>query len=363
MENRHQPYDLAQMQSLPLEAKIRMTKERIEGWYESWCKFEIYDTATGKTRFVTIDRRDDRTEPPMQKTECVMSVYPGQVYVSFSGGKDSTVLKHIVDSMYDDVPALFVNTGLEYPEIQRFAMSQKNVITVRPEMRFDEVLTVYGYPLISKEVSQKIYDYRRKPDGWTKDRFDEKSDYVKRYGKAYCLSKWIPLRDSDIPVSHQCCDVMKKKPAKKYEKETGRKPLIGSMASESRNRKTAWLRNGCNAFDAKRPTSQPLSFWTEQDILEYIKKYNVPYCSVYGDIVEENGKLKTTDCDRTGCIFCMFGCHLEKEPNRFQRLKETHPRQYEYCIGGGEMIDGKWQPSKDGLGLGYVLDYIGVKYE
>lgn len=146
MENRHQPYDLAQMQSLPLEAKIRMTKERIEGWYESWCKFEIYDTATEKTRFVTIDRRDYRTEPPMKDTECVMSVYPGQVYVSFSGGKDSTVLKHIVDSMYDDVPAVFVNTGLEYPEIQKFAMSQKNVITVRPEMRFDEVLTVHGYP-------------------------------------------------------------------------------------------------------------------------------------------------------------------------------------------------------------------------
>ena len=128
----------------------------------------------------------------------------------------------------------------------------------------------------------------------------------------------------------------------------------------------------------------PLSFWTEQDILHYIKKYDVPYCSVYGDIVidlqddaldnqiniidylgdyEPTDKLKTTGCNRTGCIFCMFGCHLEKEPNRFQRLKETHPRQYEYCIGGGEMVDGKWQPNKQGLGLGYVLDYIGVKYD
>lgn len=77
---------------------------------------------------------------------------------------------------------------------------------------------------------------------------------------------------------------------------------------------------------------------------------------------EPEDKLKTTGCDRTGCIFCMFGCHLEKEPNRFQRLKETHPRQYEYCIGGGEMVEGKWQPSKEGLGLGKVLDYINVKY-
>ena len=78
---------------------------------------------------------------------------------------------------------------------------------------------------------------------------------------------------------------------------------------------------------------------------------------------EPEDTLETTGCDRTGCIFCMFGCNSEKDPNRFQRLKETHPRQYEYCIGGGEMVDGKWQPSKDGLGLGKVLDYIGVKYD
>ena len=78
---------------------------------------------------------------------------------------------------------------------------------------------------------------------------------------------------------------------------------------------------------------------------------------------EPEDTLETTGCDRTGCIFCMFGCHLEKEPNRFQRLKETHPRQYQYCIGGGEMVDGKLQPNKEGLGLGKVLDYIGVKYD
>lgn len=379
--NAHSASDLKQMQSLPLEAKIMMTKQRIKVWYESWVRFEIHDKATGKVRFVTYDTR--KGDPPLKDNEYIERAYDGQVYVAFSGGKDSTVLKHIVDSMYDDVPSLFVNTGLEYPEIQKFAKSQKNVITVRPEMRFDEVLKTYGYPVISKEVAQKIYDYRKNPNGWTKDRFDENSDYVKRYGKAYCFSKWIWLRDSDIPISNQCCNVMKKKPSHLYAKQTGRKQIVGTMASESRIRYTNWLRNGCNAFEAKNPSSQPLSFWTEQDILHYIKKYDVPYCSVYGDIrvkaesevegqmnlidyldcYEPEDLLETTGCDRTGCIFCMFGCHLEKEPNRFQRLKETHPRQYQYCIGGGEMVEGKWQPSKEGLGLGKVLDYIGVKYE
>lgn len=383
MSNKHQPGDLKQMQSLPLEAKIRMTQQRIQAWYDSWTRFEIFNRDTGKTRYETIDTRDYMAEPKLKESEYIASAIPGQVYVSFSGGKDSTVLKHIVDQMYDDVPSLFVNTGLEYPEIQKFAMSQKNVVTVRPEMRFDEVIKNYGYPAISKEVSEKIYYAQMgRHYGINALKGLDKDGNPDHFRKS--LVKYAHLVDSGIPISAKCCYVMKKTPAKQYEKETGRKPILGTMAEESRLRYQSWIKSGCNAFESKRPTSQPLSFWTEQDILHYLKKYDVPYCSVYGDInvkptediehgqinmidflgcYEPEDTLETTGCSRTGCIFCMFGCHLEKEPNRFQRLKETHPRQYEYCIGGGEMVDGKWQPSKEGLGLGKVLDYIGVKYE
>jgi 3'-phosphoadenosine 5'-phosphosulfate sulfotransferase (PAPS reductase)/FAD synthetase len=390
----HQPSDLAQMQSLPLEAKIMMTKQRIKAWYESWTRFEIYDDATGKTRFVTIDTREFGAEPPIKETEWIKSAIDGQVYVSFSGGKDSTVLADLcarVCKQYGwTLYLLFVNTGLEYPEIQKFVKTfaewlrttyEIEVVLdiVRPEMRFDEVLKKYGYPVISKSVSHAVKIAKRNPNGNVMQNvFDPENKG--RFG----FHKWKFLIDSEIPASEECCNVMKKAPAKKYSKETGRKAILGTMACESSLRYSNWLKNGCNAFDTKTPTSQPLSFWTEQDNLHYIKKYDVPYCSVYGDIVidfnddapveqinvidylgeyEPEDKLKTTGCDRTGCIFCMFGCHLEKEPNRFQRLKETHPRQYEYCIGGGEMVDGKWQPSKKGLGLGHVLDYIGVKYD
>ena len=331
-ENRHTPYDLAQMQSVPLAGKILMTKRRIREWYENW---------------------------------------DGQVYVSFSGGKDSTVLKHIVDSMYSDVPALFVNTGLEYPEIQTFVKQIKagkfgcfnsDVEIVRPEIRFDEVIKKYGYPVISKEVATRIY-YAKKGSDWAIkcmggfNQDGSESKFNQRF------KKYEFLMDSPIPISQKCCTVLKKNPAKHYEKETGRKPILGTMACESFIRKTQWMKVGCNAFDGKQPRSAPMSFWTEQDVLEYIRLFNVPYCSVYGDIIDTPNGLKTTGCDRTGCIFCMFGCHLEKEPNRFQRLKQTHPRQYDYCINGGEMVDGKWKPNKEGLGLGHVLDYIGVKYE
>lgn len=378
-ENRHEPWELKQYQSLPPEAKIELTKARIEAWYQSWWRYEICDQESGKTRFLTFDNRDYGDLPPMKDSEYVVSAIPGNVYVSFSGGKDSTVLKHIVDSMYSDVPALFVNTGLEYPEIQKFAMSQKNVITVRPDVRFDEVIKKHGFPVASKRVSTYVETAKRNPNSM-------RAKWIRgeEWTKFVTGGKWELLVSAPFDVSAKCCDVMKKAPAKKYEKQTGRKAIIGTLACESKNREQAWRRNGCNAFEAANQTSQPLSFWTEQDILHYIQKYNVPYCPVYGDIrvkplddalpgqldlldvlgeYDPRDVLETTGCSRTGCIFCMFGCHLEKEPNRFQRLKETHPRQYEYCIGGGEMVDGKWQPSKDGLGLGKVLDYIGVKYD
>ena len=113
-------------------------------------------------------------------------------------------------------------------------------------------------------------------------------------------------------------------------------------------------KNGCNAFEAQNPSSTPLAFWNEQDILRFIKKYELPIPSVYGEIIEKNDKLFLTGVNRTGCIFCMFGCHMEKEPNRFQRLKETHPKLWRYGM----------KPVEDGgLGLKTVLDFIGVKSE
>lgn len=336
----HDIEDLRQRQSLPLQAKILMTQRRIRDWVDYW--------------------HDD-------------------VYVSFSGGKDSTVLKHIVDSMYDNIPAVFVNTGLEYPEIQTFVREVKagkyacfnsDVEIIRPEMRFDEVIQRYGYPVISKEVSDRVESARRKPDGVKARYFQPGSDMATKCNGRYSLVRHAGLLSAPFKISNKCCDVMKKNPTKRYEKCTGRKPIVATMACESALRQSAWLKNGCNAFDGARPKSTPMSFWTEQDVLMYIKEFNVPYCPVYGEIRVKQSPdavdgqmnlidylgdyapedvLETTGCDRTGCMFCMFGCHLEKAPNRFQRMKQTHPKQWQYCM--------------DQLGLREVLEYIGVPYE
>lgn len=392
----HTIQDLKQRQALPLEVKILMSKARIREWINEYGE--------------------------------------DGVYVSFSGGKDSTVLLNLVREDYPNVRACFVDTGLEYPEIRDFIRTFDNVDIVRPEMNFKKVIETYGYPFISKEVSKSVYYARRYLDGiiagdskltgdhaiadlFGIDRRKDKnnSDYQKvkngefiKYEEAYKIAKSRGLKKgcfakiifgelehkkdgkltgeysnyydrskykyflgAPFSISHRCCEVMKKAPIKKYAKETHRVPITGQMADESRLRTANWLKYGCNGFDMKSPTSSPLSFWTEQDILRYIKEKDIKICSVYGDVVvdyedteqlpgqidfsdlgliSDNRKLKTTGCSRTGCMFCGFGCHLEKPgEGRFERMKETHPKLYDYIMRSKE---------EGGLNYKEVIDWI-----
>jgi len=344
--------ELKYLQSLPLDIKIAKTKQRIKEW----------------VNYYGVDG----------------------VYVSFSGGKDSTVLLHIVREMYPSIEAVFINTGLEYPEIQSFVKSFDNVTILRPKMRFDEVIKTYGYPLIGKEASERVDTARKCIVGGginissitTNSRNDFPISLWQILGiggffsNRYNFSKWKPLLEVDFKISNKCCNIMKKKPIKDYSKKRGKLPITAQTAEESQLRKQQWLKNGCNGFCMKHPISNPMSFWTEQDILQYIKQTHLPIASVYGEIITKKdgieysstlcncgAKLCTTGCNRTGCIFCGFGAHLEKGENRFQRLKRTHPKQYEYCLDGGAYdTDGLWKPTKDGLGMKHVFDELNRIY-
>lgn len=191
----------------------------------------------------------------------------------------------------------------------------------------------------------------------------------------YNCPKYKPLLDTDFLISNKCCDIMKKQPMHEYSKKNGVYLMTAEMAVESRLREQKWLQHGCNGFDMKIPKSTPMAFWTEQDVLEYIYKNNLPIAEPYGKVVlnpcqfdvfgDEHysmPKYATTGCDRTGCIFCAFGAHLEKGITRFQRLKQTHPKQYNYCLNGGELVNGIWQPNKQGLGMRYVFDTLNRLY-
>lgn len=153
--------------------------------------------------------------------------------------------------------------------------------------------------------------------------------------------------DSPFNISDKCCGVMKKKPFHDYAKAHGCGVLVGTMTEESSLRKIAWLRTGCNAFHLGK--GMPLSFWTEQDIYQYIVDNGLSIPKCYGDIVKINDEWKTTKVNRTGCMFCPIGVHLEKHPNRFQRMAVDYPKIYDYCINK--------------LELGKLFDYVGVDYK
>ncbi len=305
--------DLRIMQGWSLERKIQVSQTRILEWYQK---------------------------------------YDGKVFVSFSGGKDSTVLLDLARRVAPDIPAIFVDTGLEYPELRAFVKTKENVTWLRPKYPFFQIIEKYGYPVISKEVSNVIYGARKgqtyrlaRLNGTLLDKSGNKS--------MFNCENYRYLLDAPFKISDKCCYHMKKAPIYKFERKTGWRAIIGTMACESKLRLQSWLKAGCNGFESSRPISQPLSFWLEQDILRYLKNTRLSYAPIYGDIVEAKSKkdrpiLSTTGVTRSGCMFCMYGIHLEPEPNRFQTMAITHPKQYDYCIHT--------------LGCGKVMDFVGVSY-
>lgn len=307
MNEGHTKERLKELQALPLERKVGFTAARITEWYHH---------------------------------------YKGQVYVSFSGGKDSTVLLHLTRSLFPEVKAVFIDTGLEYPEIKEFVKTFDNVEVLRPKMSFKQVLEKYGYPVVSKEISLKVFEIFH-----TKSlKLRNKRLYGDEKGNGKISECWKFLIDAPFKISPFCCNVMKKNPAKHFEKKSGYRPLVATMTEESRLRETAWTMQGCNAFNATRSISSPMSFWTEQDVLTYIKLKSIKIASVYGSIEQDvKGRWYTTGCRRTGCVFCLFGIHLDTTPNRIQRLATTHPKLHKYCL--------------DVLGLRQVMDFLKIPYE
>lgn len=339
-KNIHTTYELRILQALPIDVKIQKTRLRIREWISEFGE--------------------------------------DSVYVSFSGGKDSTVLLDIVRKDYPNVPAVFVNTGLEYPSVRKFALSKENVTELRPRMNFRQVVAKYGYPIIGKRQARYIHDLQ------TAGEHNQNTVHLRLTGLNqeghYCPTMQLPkkylfLSDAPFFISEECCNVMKKKPMKELEKD--KYPIIATMATESSLREKKWKQYGCNAFALKKPQSNPLSFWTDQDVLRYIYENHLDISDAYGQVVVKGTedsqscindtldgyrdcKFDTTGCKRTGCIFCGFGITQDKD--RFIKLSEQEPALCDYVMRGGafDKFDGMWKPTNEGMGYWFVLEWLNV---
>ena len=265
------------------------------------------------------------------------------IYISFSGGKDSTVLIHLCRQLYPDLVGLYSDTGLEFPEIRDFVQTFDNITIVTPKMHHREMLKKCGYPVVSKEQAEWIYRIR----SGTSSGAIQKAFYglnLDGTPTRFKLSEqWKYLLNAPFNIGSGCCKEMKLKPIAEYVKKTGRVPIMGTTASESALRAQKFMQYGFYNLEGKKAQCTPMSIWTDDDVWEYIHRFNLPYCKIYD-----------MGYDRTGCVFCMFGAHLDKEPNRFQKLQRTHPDLWRYCM----------KPYDDGgLGLREVLEFMGIPYE
>ena len=348
MDNR----ELIMLQSLPLDIKIAKTKLRIR--------------------------------------EAIEHFGVDHVYVSISGGINSTNMDDIVAEVQKEdgipreaIPRVNCNTGNEYDGVLAKAreLSDAEVKPVRP---FYQVITEEGYPIGSKKVSRMLRDIQNptKKNKATVRLYKTgiKSDGTK--SKHFKLPyRWNTFIDSAVRASEKCCFYVKKEPLYIYEKKTGRHPFVAVTAEEGGTREQGYLQTGCNAFEGAHPQSKCKGFWTNNDELMYGVLKGIKYPPEYGEIVFKDTGIKVTKEDvqkaieegrilnltttlekRTGCVCCTFGVTMEKGENRFQRMKRLYPKRYKFCIYGGEIKDGKLVP-KMGLGLGYILDKMGIPYD
>jgi 3'-phosphoadenosine 5'-phosphosulfate sulfotransferase (PAPS reductase)/FAD synthetase len=243
-----------------------------------------------------------------------------KLFISFSGGKDSTVLLHIARSIYPNMLAVFSNTTNELSDILKFVKTVDNIKIVKPKITFTEVLEKHGFPIVSKETSQKVYEL--------KHTLGDKTRNLRLYGNSKGNSKlskkWRFLAEEEFNTTHLCCKILKKDPLDKYSKETDTKAIVGLMAGESRLRQQLSLNKG----GYKKVYPFLTTGWTDKDIWAYAKEFNIKFADCYYDQEEKDGTI-TPKRARTGCEFCAFGITKQSEfEERLGQSKKKSPKKF-----------------------------------
>ena len=246
-------------------------------------------------------------------------------YLSFSGGKDSTVLHYLLDMAIpgNKIPRVFINTGIEYSAIVEYvkvlARDDERIVIVKPSKNIKEVLETYGYPFKSKEHAKKV-------DQW--QRHHIMTNYLIKYldeeakSKYKCPSilKYQFTDDSKIKISHLCCLKLKKEPVHKWAKDN-KKPICitGIRSGEGGERSNI---KGCAIFqNGKLKKYHPLLPTTDNWENWYIDQYNIKLCNLY---------YEPYNFKRTGCKGCPFALTLQEQLETMEKYLPAERKQCEY---------------------------------
>lgn len=245
--------------------------------------------------------------------------------LAFSAGKDSEVLLHMVRQHKPDIPVIYGNTTIEFPECLQFAKFLRkewnlNFYEVRPERSFWWVVQEYGWPLMGKTFGVGGVAHKSSRELF----FDELAASGELKG-AYKIQ-------SEVPISSACCTFLKERPSVKLQKQMGIECVfLGILASESRQRMFNFLDYGEFYYSKSQKIhkAHPLAIWTDDDIWAYIKKYNLPYAKLY-DMGFYDDFGNWIHHKRNGCMFC--GMDLKFPDNHLSIMRRTHPKLWRFLM-------------------------------
>ena len=245
-------------------------------------------------------------------------------YISFSGGKDSVVLHHLVDMALPNnkIPRVFINTGIEYNDIVQFVkdLSEKDdrFITINPSKPIKKVLEEYGYPFKSKQHSLNVSVYQH--SGMTKTNIKYLGlGKKKSFLCPECL-KYQFTADFKIRLSDKCCSKMKKEPAKKWAKENNKTITLTGMRSDEGGYRN--YQHNCAVYDGKNLIKfHPLKPITNEFEEWFIKTYEIKLCRLY---------YPPFSFKRLGCKGCPFSLDLQEQLDVMEQLLPQERKQCEF---------------------------------
>lgn len=249
-------------------------------------------------------------------------------YISFSGGKDSTILSYLIDLALpnNNIPRLFLNTGIEYMAIVKYvkdlARKDNRFIVYNVGVNIKEMLEKDGYPFKSKEHSHHVGIYQKSGIHKSVSKYLKLVDTDKRITCPKAL-KYQFTEEFKIPVSDRCCINLKKTPAKHWAKANNKSITLTGMRQGEQGQR---LKSTCIVLDKDNQLTKfhPLLVIDKEFEEEFIKQNNIQLCELY---------YPPYNFDRTGCKGCPFALDLQEQLNKMEELLPNERKQCELIWG------------------------------